>query len=433
MKNQSRFWPPALEKKMILVITLALLLLSVIKGGYYTRTYGGVDLRSISVSARLLDTGGTAYFYRWSPGEPEKYLNPNVSPTTVTNAVTVAPGTLYFVSLVSGLRYPVLRMVWTMLQYLAILVIFWYFLFQRENSADRRWSILVVGGLFFLCTPIWFLNIERGQVYFLFAFFFTLIFALYRSSSGGANFFAGVVLAIAIYCRPNFAFLLVPLVVVRNWRVLAGWLSTMALLAIHAWFHLGLWKGYSAVVHEFSELGPAIPAAGHPAYVYPAVIEGATNLTKYKTDFVCGGIHPLGDWLAQFFHINSIYFYIVLLLAIVGVLILVFKKELAKKDASTVLLFGFLLYMMAEYIMPTSRAAYSLIVWVFPVLLFLQRPRFPAWVLVLLVTGLCFINGVPFYFAFIHDLGEALLVCCLLYYLKAPDVRTPLEFSPTAG
>jgi hypothetical protein len=312
-----------------------------------------------------------------------------------------------------------------------ILPIFCYFFFLKENTPDRKLAIFVVGGLFFLCTPIWFLNIERGQIYFLFAFFFTLIFLLYRSSSRVANFFAGVVIAIAIYCRPNFAFLLVPIVLVRNWRVLAGWLSACVPLAIHAYFHLGLWQGYSAVVHEYSDLGPATPAVDHPQYVYPAVIEGVKDLTKRKTDFVCGGIHPIGDALASFFHINNVYFFFGLVVAVVGALILVFKKELAKKDAPTVILFGFLLYMMVEYIMHSPRGAYNLILWVFPVLLFLQRPRFPAAVFVLLITGLCFINGVPFYFLFIHDLGEALLVFCLVYYLKMPDISTRPEYSPT--
>jgi len=416
---------------MLLVVALFLLALSVIKGGYYVRAYGGVDLRSISVASRLLDTGGTAYFHRWSPGEPEKYLDPNVPRDTRSNAVTVAPGTLYIVSLFSGLRYPLLRLVWAVLQYLVVFSIFCYFYFQKDNSADRRWSIVVVGGLFFLCTPIWFLNTERGQVYFLFAFFFTLIYALYRSPKPAANVLAGVVMAAAAYCRPNFAFLLLPVLLVRQWRVLAGWLVAAVPLAIHAWLHRGLWKAWSAVVHEFSDLGPATPAAAHPGYVYPAVIEGAGNLTKYKTDFVCGGIQPLSTWFRGVFTISTPYFYLGVLLVALAVLVLAFKKELAKPpeaasgEASTILLFGFLLYMVTEYIMPASRTAYNLLLWIFPVLLFLQRPRFPAAVFVLLVVGLCLINGFPFYMPLLPDLGEALLVFCLCYYLKTPEVKTP--------
>lgn len=410
---------------MLLVVSIILVALSVIKGGYYTRSYGGVDLRSISVASRLLDTGGTAYFHRWSPGQPEKYLDPNVPQDTRSNAVTVAPGTLYVVSLFSGLRYPLLRFVWAALQYLVVFSIFCYFYFQRDNSVDRRWSIVVVGGLFFLCTPIWFLNTERGQVYFLFAFFFTLIYALYCSPSPAAHVLAGVVMAAAAYCRPNFVFLLLPVVLVRQWRVLAGWLVAAVPLAIHAWQHRGLWTAYSAVVHEFSDLEPATRVVGHSNYVYPAVIEGAKNLTKYKTDFVCGGIEPLSTWLRGVVVISTPYFYLAVLLLVLVVLVLAFKKELAKKEATTVVLFGFLLYMMTEYIMPASRSAYNLLLWIFPVLLFLQRPRFPAAVFVLLIAGLCLINGFPFYLPLMPDLGELLLVFCLCYYLKTPEVKTP--------
>lgn len=420
------------EKRMLLVVALFLVALSVIKGGYYVRAYGGVDLRSISVASRLLDTGGTAYFHRWSPGESEKYLDPNVPQDTRSNAVTVAPGTLYVVWLFNGLRYPLLRLVWATLQYLVIFSIFCYFYFQRDNSADRRWSIVVVGGLFFLCTPIWFLNTERGQVYFLFAFFFTLIYALYRSPSPAANVLAGVVMAAAAYCRPNFAFLLLPVLLVRQWRVLAGWLGAAVLLAIHAWGHRGLWTAWSAVVHEFSDLGPATSTVVHPGYVYPGVIEGAKNLTKYKTDFVCGGIQPLSTWFRGVFTIGTPYFYLGVLVVVLAVLVLAFKKELAKKEASTILLFGFLLYMVTEYIMPASRSAYNLLLWIFPVLLFLQRPRFPAAVFVLLIAGLCLINGFPFYLPLLPDLGEALLVFCLCYYLKTPEVKTPTVSAPSS-
>ena len=419
MDIKSRLWRPDNPAKgAILAITLFLFLLSVIKSGYYTIAYGGTDLRSISIASKMLDSGSTAYFYRWSPGQPEKYIDPNVPRTSVSNAVTVAPGSLYFLSLFSSLPYLALRITWTVVQYILVLYILCFFYFQKSDSPDRRRVIAVVGVLFFLCTPIWFLNIERGQIYVVFAFLFTLIYQLYGSSTSWKNFLAGVVIALAIYCRPNFAVLLIPMLVARNWNVLTGWLSATLVLAIHAYRNQGLWKGYFSVVNEFANIRRTQAPVDHIQYSYPPIIEGVKNLTKYKSDFVCGGIDSLSVLINHLIGPQRIYFYICLLLLVMATLVFIFKKQLVRADAADTLLFGFLLYVVAECIMPTSRSAYNLILWIFPVLLFMQRPRLSNLMLVLLITGLFFINGAPFYFTFMNDIGEGLLICALLYYLQ---------------
>ena len=416
--TQSRFWPAEPEKRMILIITGALLLLSIVKSGYYTRAYGGTDLRSISVASKLLDSGRNAYFYRWSPGDPEQYLDPNTPLTTASNGVTVAPGTLYFLSLFSPLRYPVLRVVWTVILYLFALYILSFFFFQKDNSPEKRYAIAVIGVLLFLCSSVWFLNIERGQVYVLFAFLFTLIYQLYRSPKPWAQTLAGVVLALAVYCRPNFLLLLVPLLLVRNWRALSGWLGATLCLAVHAYDHLGLWKGYSAVINEFSDVAGPKPHIWRAPQTYPAGIEGVNNLTKFKNDFICGGISPLSSWLDASIGAQPFYLYLVVLVLIVIALVWIYRKRLIGADAPTVVLFGFLLYVTTEYIMPTSRTAYNLILWIFPVLLFLQQFRLSPRAVILLIAGLCLMNGFPFYFPYLQDLGEMLLIFVLLTKLR---------------
>ncbi|HVU97182.1 MAG TPA: glycosyltransferase family 87 protein [Puia sp.] len=399
-----------------------------VKGGYYTIAYGGTDLRSISIAAKMIGSGRMAYFYRWSPGQPEKYIDPNVPMNTASNAVTVAPGCLYIVSLFNTLSYLKLRILWTCLLYVLAFYILFSFIVQRDNSPDRRVLLFVVGVVLFLSSPVWFLNIERGQVYIIFAFLFTLTYHLYRSPIGWKNFLAGVTIALACYCRPNFFFVMIPIVVARNWKVLAGWGAAVFLLMIHAFLHEGLWEGYSAVVREFSSTIHEATAVGHIHYQYPEVIEGLRNLTKYKNDFVCGGIQPLCEFITPMIGLQSIYFYLGLYLAIVMTLLLIYRKKLVAGEAGTILLFGFLLYVIAEYIMPASRSAYNMILWMFPVLLFIRQPHLSPAYLVILFAGLCFINAIPFYFPFLHFTGEALLIVFLLRYLSGDKKKRLQHF-----
>ncbi len=212
------------EQKTTLIILSVLMLCGVIKAGYYTIHYGGVDLRQRVVGARLINKDNSAYFYKWSPGGPEKFIDPNVRKGSDINGVTVAPGALYFQSLFSFLKYPVLRIVWTIVQYLLIVSIFYFFLFQKDVAAINKFAIVVIGGIFFLCSPVWFINIERGQIYILYAFLFTSIFFSYTCKNEYSKYISGILISIAIYCRPTFIVLIIPILfnLEKPWLRLLG-------------------------------------------------------------------------------------------------------------------------------------------------------------------------------------------------------------------
>ena len=70
--------------------------------------------------------------------------------------------------------------------------------------------------------------------------------------------------------------------------------------------------------------------------------------------------------------------------------------------------------------MPAPRGAYNLIQWIFPVLLLLKENLLTPVRLVLLIFGLFLTTNYPYYLPFLQDLGELLLLFCLLGSLYKP-------------
>lgn len=406
------------EQKIITAIVSVLILFGAIKSAYYTVHYGGIDLRQRVVAARVLNSEESAYFFKWSPGQSERLIDENVRKNLDINGVTVAPGGLYVQKLFSSFNYPLLRMVWSVFQYLLLIAIFIFFLGNKKVTANNKFLIFSVGGIFFLCSPIWFLNIERGQIYILYAFLFCSIFFLYKSTQPFLVFVSGLLIAIAIYCRPTFAVLLVPLILVYKRTAIFGFICAAIPLLFHAVSHLSLWKDYFTAVETFTGLRKIPASFSENHVVYPVVIEAAKNLSLYKNDFICGGLRPLDQWFALFHFQPASWFYVLCYFITAIGLIIICRKIFWQRNFFSIFLFSFLLYMLAEYIMPAPRGAYNLIQWILPVLLMLAVNFENRYRVIFLITGLCFINGFPFYFPFVHDIGELILIGCLLHFIR---------------
>ncbi len=409
---------PVIEKTVVLIVFL-LFIGSIVKSTYYTINYGGVDLRQRIVGARMISHDQSPYFGKWSPGQSERLMDPNLNRHDSINGVTVAPGTLYILYLFSGLSYFLIRILWALFQYILIGYIFLYFFSRTE--ASKKFLLVFICSVFFLSSSIWFLHIERGQVYILYAFFFTLLYQLYCRQKKLAFFFAGFLLAFAIYCRPTFIVLLIPFLFIKNRWLFIGFICCGFLLMIDVYFHFNWWRDYSIAMSVFT--GFTNEAAANPiVQQFPKVIEGMDNLTKYKTDFSCGGIKPIHIWIENFIMASS-YLYLTIYAFVVILLVLIFKNKLQQYKPASLFLFGFALYIIAEYIMPAPRGAYNLIQWIFPVLLLLKENFLTPLRLVLLMFALCLVTNYPYYLPFLQDLGELILLFCLLGSLFKPPIQ----------
>lgn len=406
-------------ERTCLLLVLLLVAGGMVKSWHYTRFYGGSDLRACIVAARVLASGGSPYFYKWAPGEPERLLDPNDRPDRLFNGVTVAPGILYVQRPFAGLQYPLARVAWTLFQYLLLAYIFASVLLMRQTHPKARFYALAVGGLFFLCSPILFLNIERGQVYILYSFFLCILYQLYQRNARWASVSAGAILAVAVLCRPTLLAVVLPFLVVLDRWVLIGAAAAAVPLGLHAWLHMDVWKDYATVMRVYTGLQQA-PEAALPDHAkhYPAVIEGATNLSLFKTDFIVGGLKSLQFYLGYFLQQVPRSVYLGLYGVVAATFLLLFRKRLLTKDPAILVLAGFALYLFTEYTMPAPRAAYALIEWTFPVLLMLQKNRLSRLQVVVLAGGLCLMVGFPFYLPGLPAAGELLLLYCLLAFIQ---------------
>jgi hypothetical protein len=394
------------EKTIVLIVSV-LMIGGLIKSAYYTLNYGGVDLRQRIVGARMINEERSPYKGEWKQGDSERLIDPNGKMQNA-NGVTLAPGSLYVLYLFSGFDYFSIRAIWLVIQYLLLGYIFLYFFLRTEDS--RKLLFLVISPVFFFCSSFWFLHIERGQIYILYAFLFTLLYQFYRSPKPDGSFVAGVILAIAIYSRPSFAVLIIPFLFAGKRYLWYGFFSCALLLSVDVWLHLDWWKDYLNTLSIFSK--PAISSDSIASTAqFPPLIEGMDNLTKYKTDFACGGMKPLRVYLEDSFNPSPV-FYAIIYSLIVLLLTVFFRKRL--NSPTRILLFGFALYITAEYIMPAPRGAYNLVQWIFPVFLLLNEKLLSTTRLVLLIVGLCLVTNYPFYLPLLQDLGELLLLYCLL-------------------
>ena len=411
-------------QKTVVAVVSILVIFAAFKSGYYTQHYGGTDLRDRVVASRMMDSGRAAYFFKWREGISERLLNPNVDRTSAVNGVTASPGGLLLQSAFAWMDYPRIRMLWTVCQYLFAALIFCFFFANEKNSRDSRYYLICIGVLFFLCTPIWLMYIERGQIYLFYAFLITSLYMLIQRGKKWTSLLGGVVFAIMLYCRPIFAVLVIPLFFLSfdGW-MLAGLAVGCIPLGLHAWLHIDLWKGYLEAMRIYMHFDrDKGSTAGLHAINYPRLIEGASNLSFYKKDFICGGISPISRRLSDFGLNLPSNFYLALYGFLVAAATAWYKIRQISPSTSNRLLFGFLLYILAELVLPAPRGAYHMVQWIFPVLVFLHQPRFSRKTLALLVTGLCLINGFTFYFPYCHDLGEVLLLLCLLSYLSSRKI-----------
>lgn len=409
--------PLSAVERLIAFIMVVLLLGSTAKSLYYTLQNGGCDLRTRVVGARLLSTSESPYFYKWKPGDPEQLLDPNDKPDRVVNGVSSAPGALYVQALFNRLEYPAIRIAWMVVHYLLAAYILGFFLCTKDVSYKRKLGAAGISSVFFLCTAIWFYNIERGQIYILFAFFFCLLYQLYAAPKPWAHFLAGILLIFAVFCRPTFAVVGIPFLMVRNRWLLAGLLAGALPLAVHVLTYYDLWKDYQEAMNIYTGFRDGTPAFAHNfSTSFPSSIEGATNLGYIKTDFIVGRIAPLANHLWQL-GLPGV-FYILSYTGVALLCLLLFRKDIRAKDPATVVLLGFLLYITAEYLVPAPRGPYNVIEWIVPVLLLLQGNRLSLPHLVVLMAGLCLMVGFPFTLPYSGELGELLLVFCLLQFLR---------------
>ncbi|MBC7904518.1 MAG: DUF2029 domain-containing protein [Gemmatimonadaceae bacterium] len=406
-------------KRLILITAFIFLCITLLKSWHYTSLYGGVDLRMRIVGARLTEAGKSPYFHKWSPADGERLLFPSPRYERRVNGNVVTPAFSYLLIPYSRLGYSTIRYSWTIFQYLVLVSCF---VLLMRGVRDKSKMLVPASVCFFglVTSDIWLYNIERGQVYVIYAFVFCILFRVYQKGSERMKFFAGMLCGLMIFLRPFFAVVAVPFFVNREKKWMTGWLAGLVLgVLVFVLPDVAIWKEYFAAMQvyaaELMRTDTALENFATP--VFPSSIEGMDNVAEYR-GFKAGGMNVVSAYLYSLGVRMRPVHGILLYMAIVAGLCFFYLRNLGRQTvAAHPVLFAFLLYILAEICMVAPRGGYNLIQWILPVCLLSYVNAGKNWMQAALILGLLLLHDFPFQIKFGHDAGEAMLVLVLVYTL----------------
>jgi hypothetical protein len=382
-----------MKQRRLLAFLAAMALLSSFAIDYsLTRKYGGVDLRDKVVGARSLMAGRSMYFHPWRPGEPERFADPMVPAGAEMTRYTGTPFQSLVLAPLGMLSFGSLRLPWLLAQYAVLLVAFLLVHRAFANDDDRSRRMLLAALVTLLASTSWRLHVERGQVYILFG---ALLAALFWSLKKERHILTGALAAALVLFKPTYAFLLLPIAIRVNGRMLAGGAGLMAIAAaVFALIPNGIasWGEYLDAMRAWSAMpGLGAPPSVHPnAFEYPGTIEGLGNLREHhKMEFENGSIAAVllavrgvalptwAPWAAYALALAASAFAL--------------KGGLLRLPRTHLLLLGFLAWTILMVLLPTPRFDYQLVHWIAPglfVLLSMKEPPLVIGALFLLAAAL---------------------------------------------
>jgi hypothetical protein len=415
-----------------------LLLAAVVVGWYaltrdirYSRQYMG-DLRNRVVGARIIEDGGSPYFYKYSPGDTIRYYDPQAFDIYFPSICTSTPFLHRLLVPVAGLSFAVIMRVWVVVLWVLFLGMAGYALAIARGSSARMAVMAVV--LLFLLTNGWDLQVKYGQSYLVIAALAMLVVALWRWPV-----LAGVAAAALVLVRPNAVLFFLPFVLAREIK----WVFLLPGVLALGWVLLSprersLWGDYermlSVQVRIHQGLGvPTRPMVADPAFANWEGVNRDTVKARIARDpvriysengnvfvlyaKVIGRRMPL--WLLG----------VAGFLAVAGVTAIFVRRRVAgtATDGRTgaemrvpngtvqTAIVGFCLYMLSDLCSPVYRHQYYTVQWLMPLLLAasIYRGRMKGWYFGLLVAVALNIVHVPG-LRMSNTLGEYGFLVCLL-------------------
>ena len=376
--------------KILTIFALTLTFLSFVIDLRNTLTYGGIDLRTRVVGARVLLEGLDPYFFKWHQGLSDRLLDPTIMPkalvSAVTSRVTVPPTVLVLHSAIACLPYFSQKIIWLLFQWACLLATLGIFIRKSESSLQR--NLLMTLFLFFVNSSFWHIHVERGQIYIVYMFLLSLAWLFSQASWRYHNIISGLLIGMVISLRPPYLLILIPFLIYRQWPVLwgsvAGVVSSVILsLAIAK---MSIWKSYFLAMGYIANLvdlsiptGPEGNISEIP--VYPTVIEGLTSRgtavnpfggdSSLKQLFATDSFQTVFDWLNVGFTPSAqvLCLTFLVLVTLFSLFLMVCRQQGC--SVNLIFLLGISLYLIGEFFIPTPRYAYYDIQWLLPISLIL--------------------------------------------------------------
>jgi hypothetical protein len=338
------------------------------------------DLRNRIVGARIIRDGGSPYFYKYRPGDPIDYYDPQAFDIHVASISTSTPFLHRLLIPLASLPYATIMRVWMLVLWILYLAMAGYALWIARAPAARMAVALVA--LLFLLTNAWELHAKYGQTYLLIPALAMLIVALRRWPV-----MAGAAAAVLVMARPNAVLFLIPLVFLREFR----WVSVLPGVVALGWILLsprerGLWGDYAAMLGEQVKIHQDLDPRQRPIWIDPGIREWeGLNRDTVQARIGRDPVHIYsenGNVFVLYQRLTGRPMPMTLLgvsgLAAIGVVVLLAMRRryrgrgdgrFGAAEPAQLAIIGFCLYMISDLFSPIYRHAYYGVQWIMPLLL----------------------------------------------------------------
>jgi len=325
-----------------------------------TLTSGGIDLRNRIVGARLMQAALDPYHFKWTPGEPEIWLDPLDKPESPITRTSVPPSVLAALTPIASLPYRYIRLLWLAVQWGCLLGTL-FLLSKCTTSKEKAYLVWSVGLLFSLSYS-WRNHVEVGQIYIIYSFFIALAHFLMFKFHVSGKILGGALLGTTASMKLPLLIVLIPMFIFRRWRILSGFLIGV-LVAVGGSIFMGgaeVWENYFSAmrVHGFIEYSwEMLPKA-----VYPERIEGMTNLLKHLSGSPDTSMLGLFN---KYFEVNisTVLMPVVIIISLFAALFL-WKNRKKQPSISLIFLIGLVFVFIADFFLPGPRYGYQDVIWI---------------------------------------------------------------------
>ena len=356
--------------KILLVFSVIILLFSFFTDIKNSMNDGIMDLRNRTVGARIYKhTALNPYTFKWNEKTDEKYVDPfDFVFGFKANRVTITPFVLWIHSLFCDVPYSIQRIIWNVLMIILSLVSL--FLLLKNTDKSRKNFIIPITFLFVFASYFYRLHIDKGQIYILYVFLFSLSYFLYKRKK---IFLSEVVLALLIAMRPSFLIVVIPFLLMKKIKavfIVTVFAVLFAFVPVIG-HGIGIYKQYFAAMHRHTLLHLSKIKVSSKNYPKKKVIDGVENMMNDKN-------YPLKDssvqWLfTRYLHIKfGSKILLIFLMIILVPFAFVFYKNVNKVNDDILFLSMFLFSLIADFFLPAARLSYNNVFWIFPLVIILK-------------------------------------------------------------
>jgi hypothetical protein len=351
----------------------------------YSREYMG-DLRNRIVGARLIDDGHSPYFYKYAPGDPVRYYDPQAFDIYYVSICTSTPFLHRLLVPLARLPFATIMRLWVGVLWGLYLAMVLYAMMVARDVQSRL--IVAMVALLFLFSNSWELHTKYGQTYLLVPALAMLVFALRRRP-----LLAGLVAAVLVMIRPNAVLFLVPFLWMRDVK----WASLAPAVVALAWVLLvprerRLWSDYQVMLSQQVKIHQDLGPKRRPVWIDPGIGDWeGINMDTVRARIGREPVHIYSENGNVFVLYQKIVgrrmpLWLLAglgLLAVAAVPAMLMRVQRRRRERDRVrspvssgefdpvrlAIIGFCLYMISDLFSPIYRHAYYGVQWIMPLLL----------------------------------------------------------------